>query len=57
MEHQIGISFPDRVVLRLKCDTESPGWGGGGALVSTRIARPQPQFLIQYTCSACVDVC
>ena len=31
MEPQTGIPFPYRMVLRLKCDTESPGWGGVGA--------------------------
>lgn len=56
MEPQIRIPFPYRVVLRLKCDTESPG-GVGWGLVNTQIARPQPQFLIQYTQSACVDAC
>ena len=42
MEHQIGISFPDRVVLRLKCDTESPGWGGVGAGQHTDCQAPAP---------------
>ena len=42
MEPQIGISFPDRVVLRLKCDTESPGWGAVGAGQHMDYQAPAP---------------